>query len=179
MEDKKRYFENIYKKEADNIFRFILLRVSNREEAVDIAEEAFYKFWQMVIGGEKIEHPKALLFKISRNKIIDWYRKKKAESLEEVMSDENEDNKNMPEITDSVAHEKIIFSAETLWVMKNLNKLPSEYGEIIRMRFVHDLSLDEMANILSVSNNAVSLRLNRALQKLREQLGIDIKNKHE
>jgi DNA-directed RNA polymerase specialized sigma24 family protein len=42
------------------------------------------------------------------------------------------------------------------------------------MRFVDDLKPKEIAEILNLSPNVVSVRLNRAIEKLREMVGIDL-----
>lgn len=53
LRERQKYFAKIYAVEADKIFRFVFLRVSDREEALDITEEVFYKFWQAICNGEK------------------------------------------------------------------------------------------------------------------------------
>ena len=177
IKEKQRYFKDIYEKEVDRIFRFIFFRISDKEESVDITEEVFYKFWQVICKGEKIDHPEPLLFMITRNKVIDWYRKRKANYSLEQMDEGAEENETRSfQVEDEKAYKDMVISNETMWVMKVLQKLPEHYREVVQMRFVDDLSPEQIANILDISTNAASMRINHALKKLRTELGIDIKN---
>ena len=175
MKNKEQYFEEVYQKLADKVFRFVLLRVSGREEAIDIAEEVFYKFWQTVSAGEGVANPQAFLFTIARHKVIDWYRKKKPESLDQMIESAEENERPSLQIADEKGYEKMALSSEAVWVVKVLRKLAPQYQEVMSMRFVDDLPLREIADVLGITENAVSLRLHHGLQKLREDLGINIK----
>jgi RNA polymerase sigma-70 factor (ECF subfamily) len=50
-------------------------------------------------------------------------------------------------------------------------RLPATYREVIVLRYFEELSLDEMAEVLSLRKNAVEVRLSRARQVLAESLG--------
>lgn len=79
----KNEFESCYEAEADSIYRFCLVRVSNQELAKDLTQETFTRMWQTMCNGAKIINPRAFLFAIAHHLIIDWYRKKKTVSIEE------------------------------------------------------------------------------------------------
>jgi RNA polymerase sigma-70 factor (ECF subfamily) len=172
---KKKHFEDVYEQMADKIFRFVLLRVSNREEAVDLVEEVFYKFWQTIISGGQLHSEPAFLFAIARNKVIDWYRKKKPVSLDQMIDSALDEEREPFQLVDVEACNNMKISTEAKFVVMSLQKIAPQYREILQMRFVDDLSIKEMAQILGVTENAVSLRLNHGLHKLREKLGINIK----
>lgn len=173
MDYKKRVFENVYQNEVDRIFRFVFMRVSSREEAIDITEEVFYKLWQQMTEGEDIENPLAFLFAIARNKIIDWYRKKKSLSLESILS-KDEDDETELQIVDPEAQTEINISTEASWIIKALKEMDRKDAEIIELRFLQGLQPQEISQILNTSANSVSIRITRALEKLREKLGINL-----
>ncbi|MEK7642115.1 MAG: RNA polymerase sigma factor, partial [Patescibacteria group bacterium] len=76
-------FNEIYAAHADALFRFCLVKVSDRERALDLTQDTFTRFWQRLVEeSETIDKPKTFLFAIARNAIIDWYRKKKSVSLD-------------------------------------------------------------------------------------------------
>jgi RNA polymerase sigma-70 factor (ECF subfamily) len=81
-EDMKEHFLAVYERFADDIFRFCVLKVSARAVAEDLTQEVFMRFWQQLRSGSIIEHDRALLYKMARNLIIDWYRKHKTQSLD-------------------------------------------------------------------------------------------------
>jgi len=169
MDDKKQQFTKIYEEEVDAVFRYTLSRVADREEVLDIVQETFSKFWQSLSGDVLIKHPRPFIFTVARNKIIDWYRKKKPQSLE-AMS-ENEDDSPF-QIPDEKIYEDIKLSAEASIILKAINKLSSSYREVIYWRFVEDLTPSEIAEILNITPNAVSVRINRGVEELRNNLKI-------
>lgn len=175
LEKQKEIFKELYNKEINRVFRFVLLRVSKREEALDITEDAFYKLWEVMSGGKKIENLSAFVFKVTRNKIIDWYRKNKPSSLEQMFENGENDENTLPEIADPDSHTEIRLSAEASEVIKSFHKLGSLDAEIMMQRFVEDLGPQEIAERMGISSNNVSIRITRSIQKLREEFKIDVK----
>src|SRR3989344_2415025 len=87
-------FKTIYEKESDAIFRFCLVRVSDREQALDITQETFLRLWQNLFEGKEIRNERAFTFTIANHLIIDWYRKKKSIPFHN-MKNKNEDGEDM------------------------------------------------------------------------------------
>ncbi len=160
-------FENIYKEESDAIFRFCLLRVSDREKALDLTQETFLRLWKSMLKGEEILNNKAFLFKIAHRLIIDWYRKKKSFSLESILERrEDEEYDILDENTDT---ESLSTQAEARHLIEKINDLPSYHRTPVYLRYVEDLSPVEIGKILGISANAASVRINRGLKELKEQ----------
>lgn len=167
--EKEKFFEDIYSKTKDRIRNFVSRRISSKEDSVDISEEVFYKFWVTIQKNTEIKNPRALLFTIAHNKVIDWYKKKKTESLDKKIEDGNK-NETPFDVVDKSATQKIIKSAETDNTINALVKLPKSYARIIRMHFVKGLPIKEVARILGKTDNSTSVNINRALTKLRKVL---------
>ncbi len=158
-------FAKAYDEHADAIFRHCYLRVYDRELAKDIMQETFMKAWNHYgeMEGEKIENLKSLLYKIATNLIIDHSRKpssKKTDSLDDMVEAGFE-----PGEDHSEKHKDELDAKEAL---KKLAYLKEEYREVLTLRYFNDLSLKQTAEILGISENLVSVRLNRALQELRK-----------
>lgn len=164
MEPNVDTFKKIYDAWSDAIFRFCLTRVSNREQALDLTQETFLRLWQNIEKGEKIKSEKAFLFTVSHRLIIDWYRKKKSVSLDKMM--ENEENPFDPKDETNLE-----LKMEGKYLLESLDKLKSDYQDVIYLRFVEGLSPGEIGTITGISTNAVSVRINRGLQELREKTG--------
>ena len=171
----KNHFENVYENLSDEIFRFIVLRVDSREDALDILQEVFFKFWQTLEKGETVLKERGFLFKVARNKVIDWYKKKKPASLESFFDEDGEEVEVV--IPDEGSYREMNLSSEAVWALEMLKKIPPLHAEMIRMRFIENMTLTEIAELLSISHNAVSLLINRALAVFRKELGIDLDNK--
>ncbi|HEV7702431.1 MAG TPA: RNA polymerase sigma factor [Candidatus Paceibacterota bacterium] len=175
--DIKRKFEEIYSEESDAIFRFCLTRVSNREQALDLAQETFLRLWTSLMEKKDILNNKAFLFTVARRLIIDWYRKKKSVSLENIMYKDGEmEYEPMDEKTAKDSN----FGAEGRYLVDKINELPPTARDPIYLSFVEGLSPKEIGDILGISANATSVRINRGLSELRKITGYDIKeNKNE
>src|SRR3989344_5014591 len=77
-------FLRAYEEHHDAIFRYCYYRVYDRERAVELMQEAFTKTWERIVTGHTITHPRAFLYTTARNLIIDYVRKKKEQSLEQM-----------------------------------------------------------------------------------------------
>ncbi|HAE36590.1 MAG: RNA polymerase sigma factor SigW [Candidatus Nomurabacteria bacterium GW2011_GWF2_35_66] len=166
--DKKSTFEAIYKNESDAIFRFCLLRVSNRDQALDLVQETFLRLWQSLQKDEDILNSKAFLFTITRHLIIDYYRKKKSIPFKDMASTDEEEGYDP---ANDITTDNLISGIEGRYLLNKINELPQSYREPLYLRFVEDLSPPEIGEILGVSANAASVRINRGLEELRRVSG--------
>ncbi|MEK7609789.1 MAG: RNA polymerase sigma factor [Patescibacteria group bacterium] len=166
----RKIFDEVYLAESDALFRFCLVRVSDREQAVDLVQEIFTRFWQNINSGT-IEYPRAFLFKVARNAIIDWYRKKKSISLESMADLETQEP--YEQIHDSAILDSRL-DGEGRFLISKIRDLGSGYRDAIYLRYVEGLSPPEIAEILGISTNAASVRINRGIEELRKLTGYDI-----
>jgi RNA polymerase sigma-70 factor (ECF subfamily) len=171
--DVKDKFESIYKMESDSIFRFTLLRVSDRDQALDITQETFLRLWQILQKEEIAVSARALLFTIAHRLIIDWYRKKKSISLDKMFlgKDESNDEYYYDILDDKTTEEKIYQGVEGRFLIDKINKLPPSYRHSVYLRLVEDLSPPEIAEIIGTSINACSVRINRGIVELKKIMG--------
>lgn len=167
----KKQFEKVYEAEIDSLFRYCAFRISSREQAMDIVQDVFIEFWQILNKDEKVQNSRAFLFAVLRNRIIDWYRKKKAVSLDLML--ENNEDKQAFEPIDSKSEDDIILSAESKRVVEMINTLDANYQEVLYFRLVEDLQPEEIASLLKINANTVSVRITRGLAKLRDKLKIE------
>jgi len=170
----KQQFEEIYKSESDALFRYCFFRVSDHNIALDLTQEVFMRFWDSLIAEKNIHNHRAFIFMIARNLVIDFYRKKKSTSLDAIL-DENEDHMFMAGERGNTRD--IEMSSEARFIMDKIVELDPMYQQIMYLRFVEDLKPKEIAEMLNVSSNVVSVRIVRGLEKLREIVGMDIQDK--
>lgn len=165
-------FTDIYNTESDALFRFCFVRVSDREQALDLVQEIFTRFWQAINQeGRQIDYPRAFLFMVARNAIIDWYRKKKNISLESMADPETDEPYEAIQDSD-LADSKL--EGEGRFLVDAISKLSSGHRDAIYLRFVEGLSPPEIAKILNISTNATSVRITRGIEELRKLTGYDI-----
>lgn len=174
LEEKKRQFTEVYERESDSLFRFIYFRVSDRELSLDMVQEVFTRMWRSINDGKEIPNPRAFLFLTARNLVIDWYRKKKSESLDELMNwnDEGDEGDLPYEPGDPDAHSDMQFKAEAAVVLEGLKKIAPHYAEVVYLRYIEGLEPQQIGTMIGTNANTVSIRLTRGLEALRKVLKV-------
>jgi RNA polymerase sigma-70 factor (ECF subfamily) len=120
----------------------------------------FLKTWNYLRENKEVKSFSGLLYRVARTSIIDLYRSRANEPVligEEI------------EVGDRGAwYEKLEMKIENEKLILALKKLKQEYQEIIILRFVDELELNEIAEIMNKGAVAVRVTLHRALKKLQE-----------
>ena len=138
------------------------MQVKNRSKSKDITQDTFIKTWEYLSSGKEVENLRAFLYRVAKNLIIDDSRKKKSSSLEE-MTEKGFDVKSDK---DEIAlHESHFEKQATLDL---INRLKPKYRDVIVFRFVEDMSVKAIAEMLGESENNISVRIHRGLDKLRD-----------
>jgi len=162
-------FGEVYEKEADAIFRFCLLRTSDREVALDFTQDTFMRFWNSLLLEKDIKNHRTFLFTIARNVIIDWYRKKKPFSLETLMENATEGRSSFV----LASTDNVETNSEAEFLIRKIAELPEPYGNAVYLRCVEELKPREISEILGESANVISVRISRGLEQLRALLHLE------
>jgi len=164
----KSEFSQIYYREIDKIFRFFFLRVNSVEEAEDLTSLVFLKFYQSFQKKDEktVVDKKSFLYKMARNLLIDFYRKKDRNSLSlDKLFKEGFDLPSPDEIENKI---ELDFQMEE--IKKALKEINPLYADIIILHYIDDLSIKELALILNKKENNVRVLVHRALEALKGQL---------
>lgn len=163
----EKMFLDAYRMHSDAIFRFILFKIDNREKALDLSQETFMKTWIHISNNEEIQNIRAFLYKVASNLVIDEYRKRdKKEYMTNSLEDMSEDGFDPSSDTDEF--ESIVSKLDGEKIFNLIKELPQMYSNIIFLKYNEELSIKEISENLDVSQNVVSVRLNRAIKKLKE-----------
>lgn len=162
---KQSELENIFTESfteyGDAIFRFCIFKVSSVELAEDMTQEVFTRYWQYVRDEKEMTNVRSFLYTIANNLAKDWYKKKKADSLDQKMAGGTQ-------LQDTAASPEVVASyTEVLDTIAELDQIDKE---VLLLRHVEGLPPKEIALILNESANAISVRLNRATKRLQEKL---------
>lgn len=153
---------------------FIRKRVQNQEDSDDILQDVYYQLVETDHLMKPIDQVAGWLFTVARNKITDWYRKKKPlsisgmaaqiedESLEEVR-DILFSNDDTPETE---------YARSLLWaeLEKALEELPPEQRLVFEMHELMDISFKEISEQTGEPVNTLISRKRYAVLHLRERL---------
>jgi RNA polymerase sigma-70 factor (ECF subfamily) len=138
---------------------YALSRTSNSEMSADLVQETFLKTWKFLVRGGSILKMEAFLYHVLKDLIIDEYRKKKAVSLDALLEKGFE--------TGLDTREQLIDMLDGKEALLLIQYLPLPYRQVIRMRFIQELSLTEISLITGKTKNATAVHIHRGLEKLR------------
>lgn len=140
------------------VFNYLLRLVSNREDALDLSQEAFLKAYQSL---PKLDDPArfgAWLFRIAHNEAFSLLRRRKPEG-------------EMPLEKGSPARGAELLPIELSLAVENaLGRLSEEQREAVLLKVYQGFKFEEMAEILSCPVSTVKSRLYTALDLLKTTL---------
>ncbi len=161
------------------VYHVILKMVRNVDDAEDLMMESFSKAFRSLHRFKKDFTFSTWLFRIATNNTIDFIRKKKLHtlSIENTFTDDDgssvsidiEDKGNLDPQEEAIRNQK----EEIMQVFVNM--LPPKYQKLVRLRYFHELSYEEIAAELQAPLGTVKAQLHRA----RELLYDLVKNKKE
>jgi len=164
MEGEAPAFGVLYDKYQPSIYRFIFLKVSHREEAEDLTHQVFLSAWEHMGSFHHGDVPfVSWLYRIARNKVIDYYRTHKAHASLENVPDE---------IIALDAHtaNQIDARLQLERVYQALMQLSDDQRDIVIMRFINELSYKDIAHALGKNQATVRVIQYRALARLKKFL---------
>lgn len=152
---------------------FVRGRVGNNEDAEDLVQDVWYQFSKFddILS---IENIGAWLYRVARNKITDRFRKKKSESLEDFIV-ENEDGEidfKAILLADSRTPDDEFFK-KLFWdeLMQALNDLPEKQRQVFIQNELDGLTLQQIADQSGENLKTIISRKGYAVKYLRERLG--------
>lgn len=176
---KNQVIEETVKKEQKKLFNFIRRRVNSETEAEDILQDVFYQFAANYDLVEPIQRISSWLFTVARNRITDFYRKKKPINVSDLNLGGNDDEENPGNhILDSLFTDYQSSDAETqflnsmIWdaLQQALNELPAVQKEVFVMHELEDRSFNEISEMTGLTVNTLLSRKRYAVLHLRKRL---------
>jgi len=138
---------------------YAFFKIHNQATSEDLVQNTFLKTWAYIVKGGQIETMKAFLYHILNNLIIDEYRKHKASSLDDLLE------KGFEPGTDTSKQLMDYLDGKSASLL--INRLPVKFQKVMQMRYIQDLSLEEMSIKNKQSKNTVAVQLHRGLEKLK------------
>lgn len=161
-------FVEAYDLYLDDIYRFIFFKVSDKEEAEDLTSQTFLKTWNYIQNNEITDYDtlKSLFYKVARNLIIDYYRKK---SNKGKLSLEGKDGETI-DVEDEYQniHKQMETKSDFSALESKMKELKDDYREVITLRYLNELSISEIADILNKKKGNVRVLVYRAIKALKK-----------
>ena len=152
-----------YEEHSDAILRYCHFQTSNREVALDLVQDTFMKTWGYLSEGKEIDNIKAFLYKVAKNLIIDYRRKKKSYSLDAI-------TETGIEFSEGDESEDATKKFDKEFVLSQLEKLDPDSQEILTMRYINEMSIKEIAEATDLTPNNVSVKIHRSIGKMKQVL---------
>ncbi|CAH0292884.1 ECF RNA polymerase sigma factor SigW [Peribacillus sp. Bi96] len=159
----------IYK---DKVFQICFRMLGNRQEAEDLAQEAFVRAFVNIRSFNIQMKFSTWLYRIATNLCIDRLRKKKPDYyLDADVAGTDGLNMYSQIASDMAKPEEEVESLELQeTIQAEIMKLPEKYRSVIVLKYIEELSLKEISEILDLPVGTVKTRIHRGREALRKQL---------
>lgn len=152
----------LYERFAEPLLAYLCQLVSNRQDAEDLLLEIFLAGLQntwlaRLPSGRQL----AWLRRVARNKVVDHYRHGALLTIQPLgQVQELEDQSVTPE-------RRVEEQEERAWLLQTIEQLSPAQRELVRLRYVQELRLTQIATLMEKSEGTVRKMLSRTLRHLR------------
>ena len=146
----------------DMVFSLALKMLRNREEAEEVAQDAFIKAYKKLNKFKGDSKFSTWIYKVAYNTSLDRIKKNKRK-YSEVAIDEYTEHQVK---TIDNALDNMVENERKKTIEDCLNLLPSEDGFLLTLYYFEEQSLDEIAKVVSLTANNVKVKLFRSRKKL-------------
>jgi RNA polymerase sigma-70 factor (ECF subfamily) len=154
-------FGKLYDRYVQPIYRYVYSRVSSSHEAEDITSQTFMAAYEALGRYQERDQFSAWLFRIARNKINDYFRRSQREARLEAEEEKLEQEDVLGTLIRAEELSRIRF------IVRHLSE---EEQELLRLRYVADLSFVEIADLLGRREDTVKKSVYRLLARLKSQM---------
>lgn len=153
-------FEYLFHRYSDSIRRLFVLRTGNGDDADDLLQETFVKVYVNIHRYSPDYTFGQWIYTIARNTFIDFTRKRQDDlSLDERFA--------VPVVsTAPTPEERVINIQQRSQLDAYMARMAADYRRLIELRFIDELSYEEIAQKLAIPLGTVKTRIHRARERL-------------
>jgi RNA polymerase sigma-70 factor (ECF subfamily) len=165
-------FSEIVEIYKDKVFQLCYRMIGNSHEAEDLAQEAFIRAYININSFHMDKKFSTWLYRIATNLSIDRIRKKKPDVFldAEVKGMEGLTMYSQLAADISTPEEEVVSLELQETVQNEILKLPDKYRTVIVLKYIEELSLKEISDILDLPISTIKTRMHRGREALRKQL---------
>ncbi len=161
------FFSCLYERYEARLMRYIkrLSHVSE-VEAEDILQESFIQIWRNLRAFDQSLKLSSWIYRIVHNQVISSFRKKKSYHKDDVQAWDDSLDATMPDDTplaDAAEDLDIDFTTHEI-----LEQMPMAYKEVLVLKFLENMSYEEISDVLKMPEGTVATRINRAKKTFRK-----------
>lgn len=165
-------FGEIVELYKDNVFQICFRMLWDRHEAEDAAQETFLKAFLNIHTYDQTKKFATWLYRIATNLCIDKIRKRKPDyHLDAEIAGTDGLNMYAQLASDGRLPEEEVESMEIqASIHEAILQLPEKYRAVIVLKYIEELPLQEIADILELPLGTVKTRVHRGREALRKHL---------
>ncbi|MEI7028325.1 RNA polymerase sigma factor SigW [Paenibacillus sp. y28] len=168
----RRAFSELVEIYKDKIYHMAYRMLSNAHEAEEIVQETFLRVFMNLHRYDENQKFSTWIYRIGTNLSIDRLRKRKANfSLDAGISDtEGMDWYDALPSEEKTPESQVVLSETQAQIRKAIDMLPEKYKSVVILRYLHDMSLQEIGDVLNMPVTTVKTRVHRGREYLRKKL---------
>ncbi|MEE9447491.1 MAG: sigma-70 family RNA polymerase sigma factor [Arenicellales bacterium] len=157
MQEESKIVEKAWLAYQTKLLSYIQSRINSPEDAEDILNDVFEKLAKAVVEKVSINHISGWLYRVAKNKIIDYYRTQKnhVPLLDDLLLDDENDS---------------IMRQLSSCMLPMIKALPHHYQQPLLLSEIEGLKYKEVAAMLNLSVPAVKSRVLRGREKLHKSM---------
>lgn len=171
-------FGELYGLYIEPIYRFVYFKTGSKEDAEDLVSQAFLKTWEYLIDSDKprVQNFRAFIYQVARNLVARFYENK-GRSHELLILDEEGEEPVIEDHRQSLFLDQL-YKSDRAYLADCLKKIKDGYREVIVLRYLEDMSVEEIAKITEKTSGNVRVLMHRGIQALKKVIQEDDKKSY-
>lgn len=165
-------FEEIVSFYQNKVFQICYRMLGNSHEAEDAAQETFVRAYMNIHSFDEKRKFSTWLYRIATNLSIDRIRKKKPDYFldAEIKGSDGLTMYSQMSADQRLPEEEVESMELQDYIQKQILSLPPKYRSVIVLRYIDELSLQEISEVLDMPIGTVKTRIHRGREALRKKL---------
>ena len=161
------YFSCLYERYEEKLMRYIKrVAFATDEEAADVLQESFIKIWKNLNAVDQSLKLSSWIYRIVHNEAISFLRQKKSFGKNHKIPWDDTRYADLPD--DTLPEEAEELEYRDKLTHRILAQLPEQYKEVLILKFLENMSYEEISDILKIPEGTVAIRINRAKKIFRK-----------
>lgn len=160
-------FDNLLSTNWDYVYNFLMKKCNDDFLSEEITIKSFSKAFEKIHLFNEQYKFKTWIVSIAKNQLNDYLKKKKIrfENIENIKSESFKNNFN-PE-------EELINKERYNYVNEKIDELKPMYKDIIKLKYIEDLSINQISQKLNQPVNTIKIKIYRAKRILNQILDLE------
>lgn len=165
-------YENIVNTYKNQIYTLCYRQLGNKSDAEDAAQEAFIKVYIHIHSFNLNLKFSSWIYRIATNVCIDRLRKKKPDIYldKEIEGSEGVDYYSQIPSSEKTPEDRVLIHETQDQVQNEIGKLPEKYRTAIILKYINNLSLQEICEVMDLPLATVKTRIHRGREELKKRL---------